>query len=292
MVLKWLIRKFDLLHEIFYYSYMARKWTAKEVSIKKAELRELYTVQNLTLSEVARKLRLSETGVYDRLLRLRIPISREKKEKFNNQNLSVRVPIRYSQALAEFVGILLGDGHLTPTQVTVTLGTKELAYAVYVANLLEGLVGVKPKIAITKRGDKVVYIGSTRLVRWFLSMGLAHNKVFSQVCAPDWCYGNKSFCRAFLRGLIDTDGSIYLMRRRALQISFCNKSKPLLYSARLMLMELGFHPSRVGEKNIYLTRKEDIYKYVTEIGFKNPKHTKRLQQFIQILGGSYSGNYS
>lgn len=271
---------------------MAQRWTLAEEVEKRRELQKLYITDNLTIAQVGKALGLSETGVYDRLIRLSIPTIREKKKRYNNQNDVVYIPHNHSDDLAEFVGILLGDGHLAPTQVTVTLGTKELSYALYVASLMEKIFWSRPKVTITKRGDRVVYLGSTKLVAWFLEMGLVHNKVLSQVRIPPWCFTRKSFCRAVLRGLLDTDGSVYRLRSGGIQISFCNRSRPLLRGSRAMLVRLGFSPSRVGDKNIYLTRKADILKYTKEIGFSNQKHTQRLQEFSNILGGSYSGNYT
>ena len=123
------------------------------------------------------------------------------------------------------VGVLLGDGHLTPTQVTVTLGKKDI-YVDYVSNLMEGLFAVKPKVAVTKDGHYIVYLGSARLVRWFLKMGMSFNKVKAQVSVPSWCLSRKGFMANIIRGLIDTDGSVYKLKFGT-QISFCNRSRPL-----------------------------------------------------------------
>lgn len=175
------------------------------------------------------------------------------------------------------VGILLGDGHLTPTQVIVTLGKKDI-YVDYVSSLMENLFEVKPKIALTKNGHYIVYLGSTRLVRWFLKMGLSFNKVKAQVDIPSWCFGNKKFLINVIRGLIDTDGSVYKLRFGT-QISFCNRSRPLLGSARLILARLGFSPSNISGHNVYLTKRADLLKYFHEIGFGNQKHKNRFLEF-------------
>jgi hypothetical protein len=257
---------------------MARRWNKQEEKVYRRELRYLYVVKNFSIHQVSELINISESAVYDRLQRLHIPTQRKQKLKYNNQNTTISIPSGYSSDLAEFVGILLGDGHLTLTQVTVTLGNKELAYVKYVADLMERLFHQKPKIVRTKRGDYVVYLGSTVLVKWLLSMGMAHNKVLSQVTVPGWCYSKQNYMKAVLRGLLDTDGSIYKMHQ-GMQISFCNRSKPMLHSVRLILLRLGFRPSKVGEKNVYLTRKADVARYAKYIGFANIKHQSRFKQF-------------
>ncbi len=269
---------------------MARKWTKKEEVQKKKELFEFYIKQNKSISQIAKILNVGESTVYDRLLRLNIPINRKNKEGYNNIRNDIFLPKKYSKDLAEFVGILLGDGHITPTQVTVTLGKKENQFVEYVMNLMEKLFHVKPKKIITKRNDFVVYMGSTKLVRWFLEMGMVSNKVKHQVDFPSWIFNNDEFMKRALRGFFDTDGSVYKLKY-GIQFSYCNKSVPLLKSTQKMLLELGYFPSRVSnEKNVYLTRKLDLFRYCKEIGFGNKKHEKRFTQCI--MGVSHSGNCS
>ena len=191
--------------------------------------------------------------------------------------------------MAEFVGILLGDGHLSLSQVSVTLGKKD-EYADHVMDLMENLFHARPKKILTKRKDVVIYIGSTMLVRWFVSMGLVHNKVQYQVDFPRWIFKNRKYMTRTLKGFFDTDGSVYKLRYGA-QMSYCNKSKPLLKSARIMLLELGYSPSKINNsKNIYLTRRQDLFRYLREIGFGNKKHEKRFLKFTKYKGVSHSGN--
>lgn len=258
---------------------MARKWTKKEENNKRKELSNLYVKKNKSIGEIAKILYINQSTVYDRLVRLGISINRESKEKFNNQRKDIIIPKGFSKCLAEFVGVLLGDGHLSSTQTTVTLGKKD-EYVNYVVDLMEKLFGAKPKVANTKRGDFVIYIGSVKLVRWFLEMGLVFNKVKCQVDFPSWISGNQNYMKAALKGFFDTDGSVYKLKY-GVQFSFCNKSKPLLLSTRVMLIKLGFSPSRINKnKNIYLTRRNDLIKYFQEIGFGNKKHAKRFKKFF------------
>lgn len=260
---------------------MAKRWSKLEEKEKRKELFELYVKRNKTIQVIAVELDLATTTVYDRLIRLGIAPQRPKKSKYNNQNTKIIIPQRKGSHLAEFIGILLGDGHLTPTQVTVTLGKKELLYAKYVEDLIKKLFKADPRTIIDKRGDRTVYFGSTRIVRWLCSMGLAYNKTKAQVNIPKWCFSNKSVMRSVIRGLFDTDGSVYSLRY-GLQISLCNRSQPLLSSAREILLILGYHPSRISDGRIYLTRQSDINNYVKNIGFQNKKHLLRFLHFSQL----------
>lgn len=263
---------------------MPAPWPAQRIAQARNELRILYVRQNKTIGQIAEQLSLTPTTVYERIKRLGLPILRQRKPRFNNRNLRIKIPKYPSGDLAEFIGILLGDGHLTPTQVTVTLGKKEARYVAYVTQLMRKLFGDRPRQSLSKRGDWTVYVGSTELVHWFLKNGLAHNKVKSQVRIPAWCFRTVVFKRRTLRGLIDTDGSVYRIRS-GVQISFCNCSKKLLSDARKLMVELGFTPSRPSVNKIYLTRARDLQKYYREIGFGNFKHKKRFMLFVEKRWG-------
>lgn len=258
---------------------MPGKWTKKEEIAKKKELLNLYVRQNKTINEISEILNIGESTVYDRLLRLKIPISRQNKEGYNNTRRDIIIPEKYSEDLAEFVGILLGDGHLTPFQVSVTLGSKD-EYTAYVMDLMERLFGARPKQIFTKEGHIVIYTGSVRLVRWFLEMGLVFNKVKCQVDFPRWIFQRKEFMARAVKGFFDTDGSVYKLKY-GMQFSFCNVSKPLLKSVRNMLKELDFSPSEINKnKNVYLTKRAELFRYSKEIGFGNKKHEKRFLRFF------------
>lgn len=258
---------------------MPAPWSKKRNANVCRILRRLYVRENKTISEIANHLAIKEKTVYDRLQRLGIPSLRHKKSRFNNRNQKIVIPKRRSRELAEFVGILLGDGHLTPTQITVTLGTKERQYVDFVSGTMHSLFKDAPRTIRTKRGDWVVYLGSTELVRFFLAMKMAFNKVQSQVGIPVWCFTKKVYQRSVLRGLFDTDGSVYAMHG-GVQISFCNHSKKLLQNVRTLLLNLGFVVSHISANKVYITRKKDVWKFYKEIGFSNGKHKRRFLNFM------------
>ena len=221
---------------------MAKRWTLEEEGIKRNELLELYVKRNKTISEISSYLKIKESTVYDRLVRLNISSERYKKPRCNNQRID------------------------------------KDEYVEYVSELIYKLFNIKPRVSLRKSGDYVIYFGSTKTVRWLLDMGLMFNKVRGQVNIPNWIFTSNDFMRHALRGLIDTDGSIYKLKF-GIQISFTNFSKPLLSGVRNISKKLGFHPSKISGARFYLTKREDISKFIKEIGFGNKKHLNRFLQF-------------
>ena len=115
------------------------------------------------------------------------------------------------------------------------------------------------------------------------------NKIKSQVTIPQWIIENKKFLQACLKGLIDTDGCIHHMSKRdhnLLRITFTNYNQKLLYDTRAAFIKLGFNPSKIiRSRDFYLSRQEEIRKYLKEIGFSNKKH---IDRFSKLSAPSYS----
>lgn len=255
---------------------MARRWTSDEENRYRKELYRLYVTENKTIHEIGVLLALSDASVYDRLIRLGIPTSRQLKPHADNRRSDVRVPSARSEKLAEFFGIMLGDGHVGHYQVMVTLGTKEAPYAQYVQRLMQEIFGGVPKLMRLKRGHSTVYLGSTLVTKWLKYEGLVQNKVAAQVDVPVWIFEKPEYMQACLRGFFDTDGSVYKLRY-GMQVSFTNHSMPLLASLQRMLRELGYSPSVVSAYRMYLTRVPDVRRFFAEIQPKNPKHVRRYK---------------
>ena len=142
---------------------------------------------------------------------------------------------------------------------------------------MKELFNIVPKISIRKRGYRDVYLGSVDITRWLIENGLVHNKVKSQVGVPSWILAKNEFARSFLRGFFDTDGSVYKLKY-GIQISFTNKSMPILHALHEMLIRLRYNPSKISSYKIYLTNKADIARFFKEIRPKNKKHIHRFKE--------------
>lgn len=254
------------------------------------EIENFYVRQNKSLGEVAKILKMSESGIYDRLKRYKISICPSKKKKYLNRKTDIAIPGK-SMNLAEFTGILLGDGHISKGQVWVSLNHKDDAdYHVYVKKLMQGLF--KAKIGSMHRGEKgtvEAYLGSTKVVKFFKKMGLVHNKVKEQVKIPNWVFEKQEYQKACLKGLIDTDGSVYRLKLGGAQLSFKNRSAELLKGVRKLLVNQELHPSKISGYSIYLTRRRELDKYFCEIGSSNVKHHYR---YLKSRAGSEVANRS
>ena len=259
---------------------MARRWTIEEECEKREELMKFYVNQNKTISEIGKILKISESTVFDRMKRLNVSITPEKKLHYLNKKVLATLP-NFSEKLAEFFGIMLGDGHITSGQIWIYVNTTtDKKYVPYVKDLLGSLFKISVGCYHRKNDNMVdLFISSVDLMRYLNKKGLfVTNKVSDQVKVPSWIFDKDSYKKSFLRGFFDTDGSIYKLKF-GVQMSFCNRSFPLLQSVREILWDLGYRSSHISSDKVYLTRKSDLHRYIQEIGFGNSKHFKRAIKF-------------
>lgn len=259
---------------------MPGQWTIQEENKYRKELYGLYVKQNKTIAEIGKILNISDKTVFQRLERLGIPTTPYLKKNHLHKRSDIRIPKNLTADLAEFFGIMFGDGGVTHFQIVVTLGNKEASYVEYIRDLIGKIFHVYPKVSIRKTGYRDVYLGSVDLTSWLLNNGFVYNKVKSQVGVPKWIFSDEKYMRRFLRGFFDTDGSIYKIRF-GIQISLCNKSRPLLEALRKMLINLKFRPSGISSNKIYLTRADDVKRFFKEIQPQNLKHKQRFHGFMK-----------
>ena len=207
---------------------------------------------------------------------------------------SYQFPNDFSVDLAEYVGILLGDGGITPEQCFIALNSEADAdYVVFMINFCQQIFGEAPKIYKNKN-DKgiVIYYSGVMLVKYLMSLGLKiGNKVRLQVDVPEWIKVNKDFSKACLRGLMDTDGGVFLHRYKVKgktysyrKISFSNRSLPLLNFVRKTLKVFGFTPKQIDKvenKQVWLYNDAEVTRYLEIVG----THNQRLLKHHRTMEG-------
>ncbi|MGI0060786.1 MAG: LAGLIDADG family homing endonuclease, partial [Nitrosotalea sp.] len=184
-----------------------------------------------------------------------------------SKNLPIVFPKKSDPKFSEFIGILLGDGHLSVSGIEIILEyPAENSYKDYIANLMSELFSRNPIIKIKKSNSNTIHlrINSKNLVKFLNTLGLkTGNKVVNGASIPNFINEDRSLLKCCIRGLIDTDGGIFNKQAgysRGL-IEFSNHSKPLLNSVKNGLLTLGFTPSKAGEGAIRIQTQKEIHKY-------------------------------
>ena len=192
----------------------------------------------------------------------------------------------HSVEFAELVGIILGDGTITPYQFVISSNCLlETEYAKFIASLIKKVFHESPGTHFNPTANVINTIFSrTQAINYLQAEGLGlGNKVKRQVDVPVWIKENPEYAKACLRGLVDTDGCVYLDKHKiknqaytSLCIAFTNASIPLLDFVEKVWKDMGFSPSRFG-RHVRLRRREEVLGYVDRVGFSNSKHAEKIR---------------
>jgi intein/homing endonuclease len=211
----------------------------------------------------------------------------------NSKGSTIQLPkINFNEKLAELAGAILGDGNITWYKKGKKVGVYQIRIAgdlekdkdyhtVYLRKLCKETLNLNAR-ELKRENERFLDIYSKELVKLFISMGLKPgNKIKNQITIPEWIFQKTSYLKACIRGLIDTDGSIFRMSKRdhkLLRINFTNHNITLLKDTRKAFISLGFNPSKIiNNRQFLLSRQSEIKKYLKEIGFSNKKHINRLK---------------
>lgn len=203
-------------------------------------------------------------------------------------------PIGYSKELAEFIGILLGDGHLGNQQWSITINSiADKEYLPFITWLTNYLFSFSPTVTRRKNCNAfVIYGGGKNNISYFQQLGLlVGNKVKQQVGIPQWIQENLVFRKACLRGLMDTDGGIFIHKYKVnnkkysyVKLCFVNRSIPILNFVDETLRMIELHPKlwlKQESKRVWLYDHEEVKQYLNIVGTHNP----RLEKNSQLLYG-------
>lgn len=201
---------------------------------------------------------------------------------------SMRKP-RKSVLLAEFIGILIGDGGMTRYQVVVTTNSvDDYEYSLFIANLSQRLFGMMPNLSERKDSQCITIVtSSVELVKFLKTAGILQgDKLKQNLNVPTWIFKNKAFEVACLRGMFDTDGCVFQERHKIKgkmycypRLSFVSASEHLRLSIYNILEDLEFTPKIRNNRSVNLERRCDIESYFRVVGTSNPKHLNRFKSF-------------
>lgn len=272
---------------------------AKFLGISKSSLLDLSREKNLLPSRIYKKID-PQNKYKNKILEIKREGWGKIKGGLNSRGSLKQIKIpKKDERLAELIGIILGDGNI----LSYTKGKKIGVYHIriagdynkdkeyhlnYIKPLCDNLFGITAKVhTLSTKRERFISLYSKRLVNYFKKMGLKPgNKIKNQSTIPKWVFSNKSFLQSCVRGLIDTDGSIFRMSNKdpsLLRINFKNHDMSLLRDTRNAFIRLGFNPSKIIDNKVfYISRKEEIVRYINEIGFSNLKHSKRFQKFTAL----------
>ena len=198
-----------------------------------------------------------------------------------------------SEELAEFFGIMMGDGGIGSSwQATITVNAEaDKAYIPFLQNLCSRLFGYTPSVSRRKNAKAAVLrISSASIVDFLIERGLPQgDKLRQGLRIPAWILLNPEFRKACVRGLVDTDGCLYIHRHtvagklfRNIGMCFCSYSPELIKQVAKIFEEFGIipHISNRG-RSIYLYKASAVAEYLEIFGTSNERIRTVYRGFLE-----------
>jgi len=219
--------------------------------------------------------------------------------EFSYQDIKrgLKLPKRPSKELAEFIGILAGDGHISFNidKYRVNISGNSISDYKYLTNYTNKLIYhlFNLNIRIHKRKNKnaiAIILSSKGVVSFMKEIG--YYKHIVDIKIPDWIKDNQTYAPPFLRGLIDTDGCVFVSDKKGAPHYPCIELTTVCFDlanvTRNFLKKLGFNVVKIrsykySHSNNYsykvsLYGYDNLTKWIEEIGFSNQyKSSKALK---------------
>lgn len=220
--------------------------------------------------------------VFDKLVLLSTfnpPIKLIKKEKYNKKIVTLPLMI---EDLAEIIGVLNGDGHLSKINHEISVignVNTDIKYFNYLKKKFENLFKISFKI---EKFDHYLKLRaySKELVNWFnLSFGLPKGNKKGKLKIPEQILNSQALLVPYLKGLFDTDGTIYFRRKQDPVIEISSADKIFLKQIQESLILIGFKAG-IGEHRVFIYKKDQIQHFFELIKPANTKHLKKYNFYF------------
>ncbi|MBI4140903.1 hypothetical protein HY485_03645 [Candidatus Woesearchaeota archaeon] len=200
----------------------------------------------------------------------------------------------------EFYGVMLGDGCVLykPDKKVYTIeivgnAEEECGYYRSIQKFLEEKTGkfARLKIRHEKRGKSLrLTFHNKKFIEFLMNkFELGERKTFSAKIPPVYLSWEKA--KHILRGLFETDGSLYFSRVNGKavypRIEIKTSSEILAEQIVNVLVEQGFQPhirtcSSDKTKGIYISGSKAVEKWLKEIGFSSQKNKTKYELWKKV----------
>lgn len=180
------------------------------------------------------------------------------------------------KALAYIIGVALGDGNLSnpngrAVRLRITCDTK---YPLIQADIISALTILLPSNKISTTARAVTYcdisVYSNKFNNWLSWSSGEGTKLEQKPKIPAWILHKRPYLIQCLRGLLQSDGSIYFDRGYQM-VNFTNHLDTLANSVYDMITVLGYTP------RLYKTASRDgRMKYTVRLA-------RKVEDFLQLL---------
>ncbi len=220
----------------------------------------------------------------------------------------VKLPTEPSPELAEFIGILAGDGYVARygkgnnNLISIAGHMRDdRMYLNYVNNLIELLFGIKFKLRIQENITTIDLYRRSQGISQFLT-AIGYEKIHCIMKIPDWIWVNEKYSIAFIRGFFDTDGSLCLKNNHGKYkfypvVDITSKDKHMIeliarwatkYEIRNNVLDDSYVDKRTNKRytkfKLQISGCKNTLKWTDIIGSSNPTKQRRINLVEEMVG--------
>jgi len=195
---------------------------------------------------------------------------------------------------AEFCGIIMGDGNLWTNnrkyEVTITGDiTNDKEYFDSLASFVRNKIGKNPYYRIRGRGLRLTIYSKEYYKFLTDKVGMKDRMLKNEFGFPISIKNNGIFLKRFIRGLFDTDGTIFLSDKKGSPgyptLEIASSSPKLVDDLHSSICGFGLRAhKRKTTKNGYkvsIYGKEMIRKWNSLIGSSNPRKKAKMEDILK-----------
>lgn len=212
-----------------------------------------------------------------------------KNSKWKVELSKCKTPNVLTEELALIMGYLVGDGTMTyPNEIVFSNVDEDILKNFH--NFFTSL-GLQVK---KKKGDNCDYrVGGSYIREYFRQLGLKQVNAYNKEIPPTILEAPKEIIVSFLKGLYDTDGSVF-----GEFVQFSTASEKMSRQLQTILLNFGVVSTRIKKYNkkfktyhyvLDITGK-DIEVFYKEVGFGCKRKQEKLKQIVNNKQGKYNTN--
>lgn len=187
-----------------------------------------------------------------------------------------KIPCRYpyfpkSGDLAEYIGVILGDGNIgkfpRTERILIVGNANNDGFIRRYTKLTELLFNKKPTVSHDKNANAVRISLYQKKIAVRLGIPIGSRKRLNLAIAS-WIWENKKYLVRFLRGLFEAEGSLSIhIPTGTYNFQFKNQNKSLLKIVSKGLRLLNYHPE-IRSNSIRLRKKIEVENFRKLINFR------------------------
>ena len=183
--------------------------------------------------------------------------------------------------MAYIIGLAIGDGNLSnpngrATKLRISCDTKYPNLIKYITKSIQKLLPENKVGTVKKKGNCLdVYVHSNHLEKLLGWKAKGGSKFKQNVSTPKWICGSDEYKIQYVKGLIETDGSIYNDRGYTMVI-FTTIIPRLAESVQEIITSLGFKP------HFYKLNPNPKSKFKSQV-FYHIRLSKDVQKFLNLV---------